>query len=362
MTFGVAHRRKMVEDDRLATEMLMTPPPLIWVLADDRAGNVAQALGVAEALNRPFLTKNIRYTHLARLPNVLTGARLLGLTPESRMELTPPWPDVVIAAGRRTAPVARWIKRNAALANRKYVTLVHLMNPGRSGADEFDLIAVPHHDCLTPRGDAPNVRRITGAAHRLTSVRLASAADTWAARVADLPRPYIALIVGGTTHSKPFPAALASELGRQVHQMAANAGGSVLLASSRRTGKDAEQALLAAIPAPRRAFLWSEGGDNPYFGFLALADAIVVTGDSVSMCSEACATPGPVYIYAPEGMAAPKHTRLHRQLYDLGLARPFDGTFTDWRHAPFNPAGDLAKAIDDLMRARLKDTSSSEIS
>lgn len=330
----------------------MANQPLIWVLTDDRAGNVAQALGVAEALNRPFVTKEIRYTPLARLPNAVTGARLLGLTVESRMALLPPWPDVVISAGRRTAPVARWIKRIGVTAHGKNVILTHLMNPGRTGANEFDLIAVPRHDCELPDGDAPNVKRTTGAAHRLTAARLASAADAWASRVSGIPRPFIALMVGGATHRKPFPTALVTALGRSVYAMAAKAGGSVLLATSRRTGAKAEQALLAAIPEPRRSFLWSAGGDNPYFGYLALADAIVVTGDSVSMCSEACATPAPVYIYASEGMVAPKHARLHRNLYDLAMARPFDGTLADWRHPPLNPAGDVARAIDELIRNR----------
>ena len=152
--------------------------------------------------------------------------------------------------------------------------------------------------------------------------------------------------------------------------MAAAAGGSVLLATSRRTGLAAEEALLEAAPEPRWAFLWSQGGerppsiksgaftapgdDNPYFGFLALADSIVVTGDSVSMCTEACATPGPVYIYAPEGMVAPKHARLHLELYAQGFARPFaeELRFKDWRHPPLNPAGDVARAVDDLIRRR----------
>jgi uncharacterized protein len=325
---------------------------LIWVLTDDRAGNVAQAMGVAEALQRPFITKDIRYTPLARLPNILTGASLLGLTPESRMKLTPPWPDIVISAGRRAAPIVRWIKRNAG----KRVILVQLMNPGRRGADEFDLIAMPRHDCVIPTGDAPNVMRTTGAAHRLNAARLASAADSWASRIAGIPRPFIAIMVGGATHRKPFSPDLAADLGRRVRRMASEVGGSVLLATSRRTGLAAEQALMDTIPEPRRVFLWSQGGDNPYFGYLALADAIVVTGDSVSMCTEACATPGPVYIYAPEGVVAPKHARLHKELYDFGLARPLNDAvrFEDWRHEALNPAGEVACAVDDLIYKHFK--------
>ncbi len=326
----------------------MSNAPLIWVLTDDRAGNVAQALGVAESLGRPFTVKEIRYTPLARLPNVLMGASVLGVAPENRCGLQAPWPDLVIAAGRRTAPIARWIKRKA---GPKSVRLVQLMNPG-SGAEDFDLIAVPRHD--THQTPSARVLAITGAPHRLTEAKLKAAGEIWAPRFAALPKPRIALLVGGATHQRPFPESIARTLGEQVQAMASAAGASVLLATSRRTGPAAEAALVAAIPGPRHAFLWSQrginAGDNPYLGYLALADAIVVTGDSVSMCTEACATRAPVYIYAPEGMVAPKHARLHQELYGLGLARAFEGSFNAWDHPPLNPAGEVARAIDGLLR------------
>jgi mitochondrial fission protein ELM1 len=44
-------------------------------------------------------------------------------------------------------------------------------------------------------------------------------------------------------------------------------------------------------------FFWESGEVNPYLGLLALADAIVVTSDSVSMVSEACATGRPVHVF-----------------------------------------------------------------
>jgi len=203
-----------------------------------------------------------------------------------------------------------------------------------------------------PDGDAPNILRITGAPHRLTPARIASAADAWRGRFAALPRPLVALIVGGATHAKPFPVDLAATLGRDVSRMASDTGGAVLVATSRRTGVGAERALIGAIDVPYHSFLWSAGGDNPYFGYLALADAIVVTGDSVSMCSEACATPATVYIYAPEGMVGPKHARLHRHLYETGLAKPFDGHFTPAAHPPLNAAGEIAQKIDMLLVQR----------
>jgi mitochondrial fission protein ELM1 len=314
----------------------MTDATEVWVLADDRAGNVGQCVGVAEALGRPFAVKQIRYDRLGRLPNLVRGAGLLGVDAASRAGLLPPWPRVVIAAGRRTAPVARWIKRQCG------AVLVQIMDPGTAGRAEFDLVAVPRHDRPTP---AANRLIITGAPHRVTPVRLAAEAELWRPRFAHLPRPWVAVMVGGATRQRSFPVELASELGHRAAGLAQN--GSVLLTTSRRTGAEQERALLAAIAEPRYTHLWSGGGDNPYFGFLALADAIVVTGDSVSMCCEACAAPAPVYVFAPPGFAVPKHARLHAELYELAMARPLEAgtTLEPSNHPPLNAAFDVAAAI-----------------
>ncbi|CAA7611474.1 putative nucleoside-diphosphate-sugar epimerase [Magnetospirillum sp. LM-5] len=313
----------------------------IWVLTDDRAGNVGQCLGVAEALGLPFEVKDIRYGRLGGLPNLLRGASLTGITASSAAALVAPWPRVVIAAGRRTAPVARWIKR------RSGAMLVQIMDPGPGGRAEFDIIAVPGHDeCRLTGG---YVLPITGAPHRVTPAKLAQAAEMWAPRFAHLPRPWVAVIVGGATRRRPFTPAMAAELGRRAGDLAG--GGSLLVTTSRRTGAESEQALLAAIPQPSFIHRWGAAGDNPYFGFLALADALVVTGDSVSMACEACASPAPVYLFAPDGWVVAKHARLHAQLYALGLARPLNaGTRLErWSHPPLNAAADIAAAI----RARL---------
>ncbi|MBL8642413.1 MAG: mitochondrial fission ELM1 family protein [Rhodospirillaceae bacterium] len=348
---------------------------VLWLLIDDRPGNAGQVRGVAEALSAemnwpregagsPFVEKKIAYTSLAKLPNIVRGSSLVGVTPETAAGLKVDgasghaWPDLVIAAGRRTAPVARWVKK-AAQGQGKKTLIVQVMNPGRAGSDAFDLIAVPKHDCTRPDGDAPNVMRITGAPHRFSPARLEAERQAWAGLMTGIPRPFIALFVGGATKARPFPAELASDLATKVSAAAAELGGSVLLSTSRRTGSEAEAALLAATPEPRHTFIWGRDGEsgkpNPFAGYLALADAVVVTGDSVSMCSEACANTGPVYIYAPRGMVSAKHARLHRDLFALGAARPFSlwhhgGTFEDWTHAPVNAAAEVAQRIAGLLK------------
>jgi uncharacterized protein len=329
-----------------------TPSPIIWVLTDDRPGNAGQALGVAEALGLPFVQKPVRYTSLGKLPNVVRGSTLIGVTDDSVAQLAAPWPDLVIAAGRRTAPVARWIKK----VSHKAVHLVQIMNPGVAGADDFALIAIPRHDCAREGGDLPNVMRITGAPHRFSRTRLDDEARAWGPKLAHLPRPYVAVLVGGATRQRPFAPDLARDLGARVNALAKQLSGSVLLTTSRRTGPEAEVVLRAAIDAPNAMYLWGQeavlaetGKPNPYGGFLAMADVVVVTGDSVSMCSEACANPNAVYIYAPEGMAAAKHQRLHEQLYAGGYAKPLGDELERFQHPALNAAADVAARVRALM-------------
>ncbi|MDX2145404.1 MAG: mitochondrial fission ELM1 family protein [Rhodospirillaceae bacterium] len=346
---------------------------LLWLLLDDRPGNAGQVRGVADALmarvpGLAVVEKSIRYTALGKLPNLVRGATLIGVTDESIAGLaahpSSPWPDLVIAAGRRTAPVARWIKRMAAAdahsanAAPKRVRLVQIMNPGRVGAEEFDLIAIPNHDCARPDfgmrgGDLPRALRITGAPHRFSKAALAAEAAAWGPRLAHLPRPFVAVLVGGATRQRPFPTALAHDLGARAAALARSMKGAVLLTTSRRTGPEAEAALLSALAdVPHHAYLWARDGaskDNPYGGYLALADVVVVTGDSTSMCSEACANPNAVFIYAPPDMAAPKHARLHAELYALGAAKPFHGLVAPFTHAPVNAAEAIADRIAELL-------------
>jgi len=314
----------------------------VWVLADDRAGNVSQALGVAEALGLPFSIKTLRYDRWAALPNGLRGCRLTGVVPASRAALSPPWPRLVIGAGRRTAPVARWIRRQCG------ALLVQIMDPGPPGRDDFALIAVPAHDGLVP---AANQLVITGAPHRIRPARLAAEAEIWAPRFAALPRPWIALMVGGATRRRPFPVTMARALATQVAALAQAAGGSVLLTTSRRTGIEQTQALLEVLPEPRWTHQWDQPGENPYCGFLAVADAVIVTGDSVSMCCEACASPAPVLIWAPPGWVTGKHQRLHQDLFERGLARPLDlaATLDSWPRPRLDSAGEIAAALRPLL-------------
>jgi len=317
----------------------MTDETMIWVLADERAGNRAQVLGVAARLGRTFTVKEIAYGAWARLPNSFLGASLMGVSTKTREQLNPPWPDLVIAAGRRTAPVALAIKRKSGGRSR----IVQIMNPGVA-LPAFDLIVSPAHDGPVSGG---NVMTVSGAPHELSPETLAAARDHWMPSIAALPAPRIALIVGGGTRRRRFTESMAEELGGRASAMARDAGGALLVTTSRRTGVVASP-LIAAIDCPNTVYRWGDTGENPYRGFLACADAIVVTGDSVSMCSEACATGVPVQIFAPRDLITDKHARFHANLYEGGYAMPFSGEL----QLGESPVLDDASAVVREMQAR----------
>ena len=320
--------------------------PSVWLLMDDRAGNQSQCLGVAEALGLRYEIRDLDYTAAAALPNFVMGKTFGGLTASSRLNLVAPWPDIIIAAGRRCAPVARHIKD----MNKGHTFLVQIMYPGETGLDEFDLVCTPQHDSIP---DGRNILQIDGAPHRVTTERLGRAAEDWRGRLGHLPEPRIALMVGGSTRRRTFTEDMARDLGRAANGMAKAAGGSLMVTTSRRSS-DTALALIDQIDVSSDIFKWGDEGENPYLGYLALADGVIVTGDSVSMCSEACATPGPVWIFAPKKMTIHKHGLLHKHLYATDRARPLDAggevIFDAWNHPPLNAANDIAAEI----RKRLK--------
>ncbi|RYJ02153.1 MAG: hypothetical protein EON47_08425, partial [Acetobacteraceae bacterium] len=227
----------------------------VWVLADPRAGTAAQALGIAERLGLPFRVVPLAWGPLARLP--WPWPSLAGLTGTARREFRPPWPRLVISAGRRAGPVALWLAGKGART-------VHCMRPG-FGARRFDLLVLGRHDRA---GEAANILPILGACHRMSPARLAAARLDWAP-LERLPGPRVALLVGGKVRAEGMDPATAAAIGNQV----AGFAGSVLATTSRRTGAAATEALSAALAGlPHRLYRWGDAGGNPFAGFLAWAD------------------------------------------------------------------------------------------
>lgn len=316
--------------------------PIVWVLDDGRPGTFNQALGVAEALGFPFSVKKVEYNKLAKLPNFIRGASIIGVSANTVKDLcSEEFPDILITAGRRAAPLARYIRKISG----KKTRLVQIMYPGKSCLKDFMLVAIPKHDKIKIKGN--NMISVIGAPHRITRDRLREEASKWLDKFQNFPRPFTALIVGGSTKNRQFTTAMAKDLAWKVNELINGNRGTVLITTSRRTGKQQEEILLKSILDPRYIYRWGDKEENPYFGFLSLSDRIIVTGDSVSMCSEACATPVPVYIYDNPDLLTKKHKRFIEELYKGGYADPLIGKAAEDEapHLTLNSAENIAKEI-----------------
>jgi mitochondrial fission protein ELM1 len=342
LSIGLANRicRHRVETEALAREPVVMPPR-VWAVLCDRVGDDMQILALARALGGPVEVKRLAFRRLGRLLDVWRGTNLLGISKRRSSPLEAPWPDLVISASMRNEPVCRWIREQSGGRTR----YVHLGKPWARLAT-FDLvITVPEYRWLPQRA---NVHRNACSLHEISEARLAEAARIWAPALAHLPRPWIAVLAGGYAGPYVFDREKAERLGREASALARERGGSLLVTTSGRTSRAAVDGLAAAIDVPCSWFEWSRDAvRNPYLGFLALADAIIVTCDSTSMQAEACATRKPVYLFdlRIDGATRSPWRRCNAQRL---LAFAYRNTI--FRFAPGNMARDIA-AVHDGLRA-----------
>jgi mitochondrial fission protein ELM1 len=278
--------------------------PRVWVLDAYRAGERTQLRALATALGWPWEIKTLRYRRFGQASALFLRDDLRGIDPAASDPLTPPWPDLLLSIGMRNEPVARWIRAQSGGRTR----LVFL---GRQWADprHFDLvITTPQY----PVPDRPNVLRNALPLHGVTQARLDAAAALWAPRLAHLPRPWLTLNIGGTSGPYAFGPNAARRLARDALALARARGASLLISSSARTPSCALDALAARTEVPMQLYRWRrDDPDNPYLGFLALADEVIVTADSISMLAEAHATGRPLHMFdTGAGRASMRHDML----------------------------------------------------
>jgi mitochondrial fission protein ELM1 len=96
-------------------------------------------------------------------------------------------------------------------------------------------------------------------------------------------------------------------------------------------------------------YRWGEPGDNPYAGYLASADAIVVTADSVAMLSDACATGAAVFVALPE-LAGARERRIVAAFAKAGQVRILGEDLSPWPRTPLDEAGRVAREVARLVQ------------
>jgi hypothetical protein len=312
--------------------------PNCWVVTPGHAGMENQALALAEAVGLPLTVKRVR----PRAPWTWLPP---GWWPWPRAALggdsdpiEAPWPDLLISCGRRAVPYALLVKRESAGAT----TIVHIQNP-QTRLSAFDLVAPPRHDHLA----GANVVETEASLHRINAARLDTAAEVFAPQLAHLPRPLVAVLIGGSNSCYQLTPKIVADLAAQLRTLCVEQGVGLAVTPSRRTGSDNIETLRQAL-AGLPAVVWDFAGDNPYFGYLGLADAIIVTCDSVNMVSEACATGKPVHVVHLSG-GNRKFNEFHARMENAGYTRPFAGKLEHWPYQPADDVGKVTARIHQLL-------------
>lgn len=264
--------------------------PLVWILKGPKAGDYAQLLLLARAIVAGAVTKQLVFKKWELLLHAFPRPTLAALDRAASDSLAPPWPDLVLTAGRRNELVARWIRD----ASGGHARLVHVGRPW-SNPLHFDLVVSNRQYLL---GAAQNVMindlPLTGP-HDATA--FANERAVWGAKWAHLRHPWTVLLIGGDSGPLVFTPAHARELASKVDARMKRTNGSLLLTTSARTPAHSVAALLASLNAPAVVYRWASSEANPFRGLLACGDEFIVTADSMSMLAETCATAKPVFLF-----------------------------------------------------------------
>lgn len=315
---------------------------ICWVLSDGRRGMENQCLGIAEALaerlpSLEIIRKEIHPNAPWRwLPESLAGRPwplpFMALGRDSDV-LKAPWPDYLIACGRMTVAYSAAIRRLA--GGRTFV--VQTQDP-RLSPKFFDLVVPPLHDGL----EGANVFAIQGSPNRVSAEQLKKGAEDFAATFVDLPRPLIAVVIGGDSRHFQLTSHKAEAISKDLKTLM-DEGFGLMVTTSRRTSPEAETILRVALDQSACSF-WDGKGENPYFGMLGLADHILVTEESTNMVTEAAATGRPVHVLKLEGQSD-KFARFNSDMTRAGITRPFALPLESWSYPPLAETGRVAEEI-----------------
>ncbi len=292
-------------------------PPRTLIVTDGKIGDLVQCRGVAQAmgLSAEELVVSLQPPYSWFAPRLGVDRRTRGIAREAGDA------DIVIASGRRAAPMLRAIKT---APGRNSFTI--LLKDARQGSRLADFIWVPEHDPL--RG--PNVMTTLTSPHILSGGRIEAERAALPADIAELPRPIATVLLGGPSGRNRFSDGNIDTFCAGLQTLAADIG-SFLLTPSRRTPPAFANRVAAALKRGGRPVrVWNGEDPNPYLSWMAAADVLVVTGDSVNMVGEAAAMGRPVLVHRPDGLS-PKIARFLDRMEDTGGTAPLGAT---WHPGP----------------------------
>jgi hypothetical protein len=313
--------------------------PRVWTVSERKAGTLTQCLGVGRHIDpepKSIVVKK-------RLKRWLIGP----LSPYRHLE--GPEPDVIISCG---AMAPRHVMAIAAACRKRPMT-VHLQTPQDKFAHLYDLAFISRHD-WTPENDRqPTFHKMMGVPHQMTVERIRRGRADARAKWAPNDERVVAVLAGGPNGAYRYEPETVDALVAAVEGLAAD-GWRPLVTTSRRSEPALLQRLLKLNS--ERVFVWDHTGDNPYFDFLASADALLITKDTITMTCEALSTGKPVYIFDLPKTPCDKLDEFewfHADMSTtLGFTRPFAGTIETYTYDEPDESRRIAAIVAEELKKR----------
>jgi mitochondrial fission protein ELM1 len=291
--------------------------PKVWVLTDERPGNTTQVIGAAEAFKLPYIEKKIKYSFFSGLPNFMKSKKSHYIHCKESDDIFSGQPNILISAGRRLAHVALYLKHQ-----NPSIFAVNCMNP-YTNLKKFDLNILSEHDNCEEKG---NIIRVCGSLNKVSKYFLLNQGIKWQNKFSSLKPKKISVFLGGGTKYSNYQVTHFKKLLSLANELAIKENASLLITSSRRTDCNIKNLIDTYIGCSYYFYEYSsiDLDDNPSEGFLAMADAHIVTGDSIGMCSEVVSTGKPSFIFIADEVLKFKHKFFINKLLKEGYALPFD--------------------------------------
>ncbi|PHR59293.1 MAG: hypothetical protein COA43_09145 [Robiginitomaculum sp.] len=329
---------------------MTTGPTSCWVISDGRRGIENQACGIAEALARLQPLNIHRHTIVpkANIPKTgKSGAFFKALPPLLQFAfksqpcdygLTDALPRIAIGCGRQAIAPLLALKAKAG----EHIYTIYVQAP-RINANRFDLVIVPHHDKIS----GANIERMIGSPNRLTTTRLKNDMAFFFQNISALPTPRIAVFIGGNSKTHRLSNTIHKKHLSAIHTLLGQKM-SLMITTSRRTPEWVKADYQKLAKAEHNIWYADGSGDNPYFAFLASANALLVTEDSTNMLTEACFTGKPVFSLPMQGRHG-KFKNLYSELAQRCNLTPFTGLIDGEGYPPLDETSRIAKAISQRL-------------
>jgi len=306
-----------------------SPQTRIVIIDDGRTGHLRQSQAIARELGEVLRRKEKSveentvllkwrapwavslfsfYVYLAQYFDLLKREDCLKhfLTPESYKELMRFKADYVVSCGSQAAGI------NYILSQNHLAKSISILKPGLLSQECFNAVVFPQHD-------KPRISRRTFTIMPKVSPNLINEAylkeqmeglTNYYSHLKGNVRKKFGVLIGGNAKGVQLDDAQIHELIAQIKEAALHYNADILLTTSRRTPEAIEQIIIKGLKNFERCPLCiianQRNVPEAVGGILGMSDLVIVSGESISMVSEALSSGKRTIVFSPRGQYANK--------------------------------------------------------